>query len=111
MLLFPTTILGFYSDDAAVIQGGLALLVIAAIFQLSDGIQVAASGALRGLKDTMVPMLVTAIAYWGAGMPLGWYLAFTRGFGAAGMWMGMVAGLSVAAVLLAVRFMHKSRRA
>ncbi len=111
MLLFPTTILGFYSDDAAVIQGGLALLVIAAIFQISDGIQVAASGALRGLKDTMVPMLVTAIAYWGAGMPLGWYLAFKLGLGAAGMWMGMVAGLSVAAVLLAGRFLHKSRPA
>lgn len=109
MLLFPAAIVGFYSDDAAVIQGGLALLVIAAIFQISDGIQVAASGALRGLKDTTVPMLVTAIAYWGAGMPVGWYLAFKVGLGAPGMWMGMVAGLSVAALLLAGRFMHKAR--
>ena len=108
MLFFPTTILGFYSDDAAVIQGGLALLVIAAIFQISDGIQVAAIGALRGLKDTMVPMLVTAIAYWGAGVPVGWYLAFGLGLGAPGMWMGMVAGLSVAALLLTGRLVHKT---
>lgn len=109
MLIFPTRILHFYSDDAAVIEGGLTLLVIAAIFQISDGIQVAASGALRGLKDTMVPMLVTAIAYWGAGVPVGWYLAFKVGLGAQGMWMGMVAGLSVAALLLAGRFIHKAR--
>ncbi len=109
MLIFPATIIGFYSDDAAVIQGGLSLLVIAAIFQISDGIQVAASGALRGLKDTMVPMLVTAIAYWGVGVPVGWVLAFKAGLGAQGMWMGMVGGLSVAALLLAGRFLGKTK--
>ena len=110
MLAFPTSIIGVYTDDAAVIQGALALLVIAAIFQISDGIQVAASGALRGLKDTLVPMLVTAFAYWGAGVPIGWYLAFKMGLGAQGMWMGMVAGLSVAAVLLTARFVIRTRK-
>jgi len=80
------------------------MLLLAAVFQFSDGVQVAANGALRGLKDTTVPMAITALAYWGIGMPVGWWLAFRGGFGARGMWMGLIAGLTVAAVLLYLRF-------
>ncbi len=110
MLLLPGPILRLYTADPAVIQGGAALLALAAIFQLSDGLQVTGAGALRGLKDTKVPMLITALAYWGAGMPVGWYLAFPIGLGARGMWMGLIAGLSVAAVLLPLRFWRHSGR-
>ena len=70
----------------------------------------AANGALRGLKDTTVPMAVTALAYWGIGMPVGWWLAFHGGFGARGMWMGLIAGLTAAAVLLYTRFVRLTAR-
>jgi MATE family multidrug resistance protein len=79
------------------------------VFQFSDGIQVASNGALRGLKDTRAPMAMTLFAYWVIGMPFGWWLAFRQGLGARGMWMGLVAGLSVAAVLLFTRFWRSSR--
>jgi len=104
MALFPLAIAKVYTDDAGVASTAAQLLLLAAIFQFSDGVQVAANGALRGLKDTTVPMAVTAFAYWGVGMPVGWWLAFRAGFGARGMWMGLIAGLTVAAGLLFLRF-------
>jgi len=85
------------------------LLVLAAIFQLSDGIQVTAGGALRGLKDTTMPMIITVLAYWAIGMPVGYWLAFHQGLGARGMWIGLAAGLTAAAVLLTLRFLRASR--
>lgn len=109
MLLLPHAIATLYTEDAAVIAVAARLLVLAGLFQLSDGIQVAANGALRGLKDTRVPMLVTTFAYWGVGMPVGWWLAFPHGLGARGMWMGLIAGLSMAAVLLSWRFWRLAR--
>ena len=110
MLLFPGIIAGLYTNDAAAIAMATSLLFLAALFQLSDGLQVVANGALRGLKDTSFPMLITGTAYWIVGMPLGWYLAIARDWQARGMWVGLIAGLSVAAVLLAARFEILSRR-
>lgn len=110
MLLLPERIAALYTSDAAVIALAAQLLILAGLFQFSDGIQVASNGALRGLKDTRLPMLITVFAYWGIGMPVGWYLAFRLGFGARGMWMGLIAGLSVAAVLLFLRFHRQARR-
>lgn len=110
MLLMPERIAALYTSDAAVIALAAQLLVLAGLFQLSDGMQVASNGALRGLKDTRVPMFITVLAYWGIGMPVGWYLAFRLGYGARGMWMGLIAGLSAAAVLLFLRFHNRSRR-
>ncbi|MBL8300040.1 MAG: MATE family efflux transporter [Rhodanobacteraceae bacterium] len=104
MLLAPQGIASLYTSDVAVVALASQLLILAGLFQFSDGIQVASSGALRGLKDTRVPMFITVLAYWGVGMPVGWLLAFRAGFGARGMWMGLIAGLSVAAVLLFLRF-------
>ena len=75
---------------------GAALLVYAAWFQFPDGIQALANGALRGLKDTFVPALVTTIAYWGVGFPVGWWLGLHRGLGAPGLWIGFIAGLTAA---------------
>lgn len=104
MFTIPHQIAGLYTTDAAVITLAAQLLFLAAIFQLSDGIQAASNGALRGLKDTRMPMFVTMFAYWMVGMPIGWWLAFKMDLGARGMWMGLIAGLSVAAVLLTLRF-------
>ncbi len=110
MALMPHVISNLYTDDANVAAISAQLLLLAAIFQFSDGIQVTANGALRGLKDTTIPMIITTIAYWGIGMPVGWWLAFRHGYGARGMWIGLIAGLSVAAVLLFSRFATRSRR-
>ena len=82
------------------------LLLLAAIFQLSDGLQVSAAGALRGIKDTRGPMIVTVVAYWLIGLPFGYWLCFQRGLGPQGLWIGIIGGLSVAGVLLAARFRH-----
>ena len=104
MLGLPGVIAGLYTQDAGVIAGASVLLVIAGVFQFSDGLQVAANGALRGLKDTRVPMFTTLFSYWAVGMPLGLYLAFTQDLRAPGMWIGLTAGLTVSAVLLIGRF-------
>lgn len=109
MLTVPQHIAALYTDDAAVVVLAAQLLILAGLFQFSDGLQVAAAGALRGLKDTRVPMLITTFAYWGVGMPVGWWLAFHAGLGARGMWMGLIAGLSMAAVLLTTRFWRLAR--
>ena len=109
MFLFPRQIASVYSADPKVQAMAVVLLGMAAIFQISDGLQVAGSGALRGLKDTSVPMLITLTAYWGIGLPLAVGLGFTAGLGPQGAWIGLIAGLTVAAVLLNVRFYWKTR--
>lgn len=110
MLGLPHAIASLYTHNATVIALAAQLLVLAGLFQFSDGIQAASNGALRGLKDTRVPMAITLFAYWGVGMPVGWWLAFHRGLGARGMWMGLIAGLTVAAVLLFGRFWRSAWR-
>ncbi|TAL86107.1 MAG: MATE family efflux transporter [Rhodanobacter sp.] len=104
MLSMPHAIASLYTHDPRVITLAAQLIMLAGLFQFSDGIQVASNGALRGLKDTRVPMLITLFAYWVIGMPVGWWLTFRHGMGASGMWLGLTAGLSVAAVMLFVRF-------
>ncbi|MDR3386629.1 MAG: MATE family efflux transporter [Rudaea sp.] len=109
MALFPRGIAALYTDDAGVAALAAQLLLLAAVFQFSDGIQVTANGALRGLKDTTVPMVITMLAYWGVGMPLGYWLGFGLGMGARGIWMGLIAGLTGAALLLFLRFARMAR--
>ncbi|HEY5780706.1 MAG TPA: MATE family efflux transporter [Lysobacter sp.] len=101
-------LVGFYTRDAAVAALAAALLLYAAAFQFPDGVQVLSAGALRGLKDTRVPMLLAALAYWGIGMPLGAGLGLGLGWGPKGMWIGLIAGLTVAALLLGLRFVRSS---
>jgi len=86
------------------------LMIYAAVFQYPDGLQALSNGALRGLKDTRVPMYVTVLAYWGLGMPLGVWFGVHRGLGAPGLWLGLILGLSVAAALLTWRFWRLARR-
>jgi MATE family multidrug resistance protein len=109
MLSIPHAIAHIYSDDPKVVALAAQLLVLAGIFQFSDGVQVVSNGALRGLKDTRMPMLITAFAYWAVGMPTGAWLAFGSGQGVRGMWMGLIAGLTAAAVLLFVRWVRQTR--
>lgn len=99
-----------YSADPAVIALGGALLLYAALFQFPDGVQVVSAGALRGLRDTRVPMWLAVLAYWGVGMPIGAGLGLGLGWGPRGMWLGLTAGLAMAALLLARRFWHSSLR-
>jgi len=110
MLLVPGAIVAAYTADARVAVLAVTLLGYAALFQFSDGIQALFNGALRGLKDTAVPAVITILAYWGVGMPFGWWLGIERGGGAAGLWTGLIAGLSVAALLLSTRFVLMARR-
>jgi MATE family multidrug resistance protein len=106
MVVFPEAIVRLYTADPEVVALAAGLLFFAAVFQLADCLQVAAAGALRGLKDTRVPMGYSVLAYWLVGMTLGWWLTFERGWGPAGMWCGIIAGLTVAAFLLSARFLR-----
>jgi MATE family multidrug resistance protein len=109
MLFAPRLIAAIYTADPAVQAVAVELLFLAAIFQLSDGLQVSSAAALRGLKDTRVPMFLTLVAYWLVGMPLGLSLCFPAGMGARGMWIGLIAGLSTAALLLGRRLLQVGR--
>ena len=105
---FPLAIVAAYVDTAdpanrALIEIARRLLAIAAIFQVFDGIQTIAAGALRGHRDTFVPMLLAATGYWGAGFLGGWLFAFRLGYGAVGLWWGLALGLAVVAALLTLR--------
>jgi MATE family multidrug resistance protein len=104
----PDAIIAVYIDIAdpanrATVEIARRLLVIAALFQVFDGMQTIAAGALRGHKDTMVPMLLAGFGYWGAGFGGGWLLAFPLGYGAIGLWWGLALGLAVVAILLTLR--------
>ncbi|MCD7098399.1 MATE family efflux transporter [Stenotrophomonas sp. MMGLT7] len=103
-------IVGLYSNDVAVAALASSLLLYAATFQFPDGIQVLSAGALRGLKDTRVPMFLAMLSYWGVGMPLGAGLGLGLGWGPRGMWIGLITGLAVAAVLMCWRFHATSSR-
>ncbi|EMR03402.1 MATE family efflux transporter [Cesiribacter andamanensis] len=104
--LLPT----FYIDNEQVIEVAAGLLVIAAFFQLSDGVQVVGLGALRGMEDVRIPTWITLFAYWVLALPLGYVLGFVFDMGINGVWWGLLTGLTVAAVLLAVRFWRKTQQ-
>ena len=110
MLFGNHAIVGLYTGDVVVGTLAASLLLYAALFQFPDGVQVLSSGALRGLNDTRVPMWLAALAYWGIGMPVGAGLGLALDWGPKGMWLGLTAGLSVAAFLLCRRFLRSSRR-
>ena len=96
--------------SAAIITYGVHLLAFAALFQLTDAMQVMALGLLRGIRDTRVPMIAAAISYWLIGIPAGYVLAFKFQMGGIGLWLGLVIGLLAAAVSLMWRFWHLARK-
>lgn len=111
IVLLAQWIASVYSPDPEVVAIASALLIFAAIFQLSDAVQIAAAGALRAYQDTLAVMLITFISYWVMGLGLGYYLAFhwTDPMGAAGFWIGLIIGLTSAALALSWRLRYVSR--
>ncbi len=112
MLVWPQLLISAFIDlqnpaNAAVIGLAVTFLSFAALFQIFDGAQAVASGMLRGLQDTKVPMVLAAIGYWGVGLPLGALLAFRFGFAGSGIWIGLSTGLAVVAVLLLARWLRR----
>jgi MATE family multidrug resistance protein len=112
-LTLPEQMIALFIDPNDVHHGeilayGIALMGIAALFQVVDAIQIMALGLLRGVQDTKVPMIFAAISYWVLGMPASYYLGFTLGWGGPGIWMGLVVGLFVASILLMARFWLRS---
>lgn len=108
LLFGRDALVALYTRDLAVAALAGNLLLYAAAFQFPDGIQVASAGALRGLRDTRVPMWLAVFSYWGLGLPLGIFLGLGLGWGPQGMWIGLIVGLSAAAVLMAARFWRSS---
>ncbi|MEM8965747.1 MAG: MATE family efflux transporter [Bacteroidota bacterium] len=99
-----------YIDEIPVIELAGSLLIIAAFFQLSDGVQAVALGALRGMADVKIPTIITLVAYWVIGLPVGYGFAFGLGWGPQGVWVGLLLSLTIAAVLLTIRFHRVSRQ-
>ncbi len=98
------------AEDVAVILLASKLLIIAALFQLSDGVQVVALGSLRGIQDVKIPSIITFIAYWIITIPLGYVLCVTLKMGAFGMWIALGLGLTISAVLLVKRFLTLAQK-
>lgn len=92
------------ADNTEVIFIAAKLLLVAAFFQISDGLQVVVLGALRGLQDVRIPTLITFIAYWLIGFPISYYLGLHTGFESTGIWVGLLSGLTASAVMLYLRF-------
>jgi MATE family multidrug resistance protein len=101
---FGTTLAGWITDDPAVIAVAASIFLVFAFSQVLDGIQTTMVGALRGLSDTGFPAMVSTLAFWVVGLPVGWVLARETGLGPAGVWAGFVVGLALAAIVLVWRF-------
>ncbi|HYC30871.1 MAG TPA: MATE family efflux transporter [Gemmatimonadales bacterium] len=102
-LTLPLPLARLYTDDATVVAIATALIPLAGVFQVFDGLQAVAGGILRGLGETRVAMLVNLFGYWALGLPLSYVLGFRLGMGPGGLWWGLVAGLAVVATVLLTR--------
>jgi len=108
-IIFRNYLPTLYIDNETVISIASSLLIIAALFQLSDGTQAVGIGILRGLTDVKIPTAITFLAYWVVGLPTGYLLAFNFGLDVQGVWIGLLAGLTTSAILLTLRFNAKSK--
>ncbi len=99
-----------YIDDPGVLAAAVPLMVIAGFFQLSDGMQVVCAGALRGIQDVKIPSLLIFVAYWVIALPLGYVFGFPLGFGALGIWSGLLLGLTLTASAMVWRFSYLSHK-
>jgi len=97
-------------DNKEVVSIASKLLLVAAIFQISDSLQVIVLGALRGLQDVKIPTIITFIAYWVIGFPISFFLGKEEAYGSFGIWLGLLAGLSSAAILLYIRFNYLTKK-
>jgi MATE family multidrug resistance protein len=115
LLTVPVPILTLFVDSskpetAEIVAYGTTLLALAALFQLTDAMQVMALGLLRGIRDTRVPMWAAGVSYWLIGIPSSYVLAFGMGLGGVGLWLGLVVGLLAASSTLMWRFWHRAPR-
>jgi MATE family multidrug resistance protein len=101
-ITIPRPLIGAFTIDAGVLEIGVALLAVAAVFQLFDGLQAVATGVLRGLGETRMPMLWNLAGHWFIGLPLAYVLAFNLDFGVIGLWWGLSSGLIICGVALLV---------
>jgi MATE family multidrug resistance protein len=108
--IFNQELAYLYNTDTNVVAMASGLLILAALFQFSDGIQVVAMRALLGIQDIKVPTIITFVAYWVIAIPSGALLTFMFDMGANGIWVGLLIGLSIAAIMLMYRFFNKSSR-
>jgi MATE family multidrug resistance protein len=108
-ILFRNYLPTLYVNDEVVISYASSLLIIAALFQISDGTQAVGIGILRGLTDVKIPTVITFIAYWIVGLPVGYILGFTFKLGVQGVWIGLLLGLTTSAILLTLRFNSRSK--
>jgi multidrug resistance protein, MATE family len=113
--LIPETIARLFVDasnpaNAPVVELAVSFLLIAAIFQIIDGAQAVGAGTLRGLKDTRIPMLLSAVGYWGVGFTAAVIFGFPLGLGGVGIWIGLALGIAATAILLVRRFDRLSAR-
>ena len=114
-LAFPSPLISLFIDPTEpardeLITIGTTLLIVAALFQMADLTQIVSLSLLRGIQDMTVPMWIAAFSYWVLAIPFSYLMAFTFGFGAEGLWLGLTLGLAVAALLLTWRFWSEARR-
>jgi MATE family multidrug resistance protein len=109
-ITLPGPLIRVFTTDARVVVVGITLLHIAAVFQLFDGLQVVATGTLRGAGDTRTPLIWNLVGYWLLGLPVGYHLCFNAGHGAAGLWVGLSVGLIVVGAVLLVVWARRSLR-
>lgn len=109
--LFPGALARLFTNQATVIAASIPLMMVAAVFQLSDGVQAVGAGVLRGAADTKYTFWANLVGHWLIGLPLALWLGFSRGMGIVGLWWGLCVGLTIVAVLLFVRFEKLSRGA
>lgn len=115
LLTFPRQVIGLYldlndPDNANVLSLTFPILVVAALSQVLDGMQKTATGALYGLKDTRIPMLLSFLAFWGVGLAGGYWLGFYRHLGGVGLWLGLAIGIALSAIVFIWRFWHLTAR-
>ena len=115
LLLTPDLVASAFLDrsvaaNLTAFRIAVTLLGILALFQVADGVQVVAIGALRGMGDTARPMLLAQVGYWLIGLPLGWLLGFRLGLGAPGLWIALAAALAAVAAMMSTRFLLITRR-
>jgi MATE family multidrug resistance protein len=106
----PATLVDLFTSDGRIIEQGVSLLAIAAVFQICDGLQAVTTGALRGLGDTRTPAVANFVAHWCIGLPVGVYLAFRQGLEVRGIWIGLSIGLIVIGSALLAVWARKSKR-
>jgi len=106
----PGTIARWFTHDAAVVGAAVPLLMVGAAFQFFDGVQVTATGALRGVGITKPGLVTQVVGYWVVGLPIGLWLGFTRRWGAVGLWVGLASGLMIVGVVLMAVWVHALRR-